>query len=325
MRSGPGPGPGPGPGDIRRPAKRDFLSLWDLSAAEVRELLGRAAELKRLRGHPQAPRPLSGKVLGMIFEKASTRTRVSFEVGMLELGGHAIYLTTQGTQIGRGEPLRDTARVLGSYCHGLVIRTFAQQQAEELARYAPVPVLNGLTDLLHPCQVLADLATVAERLGPEALGPGTRFVWVGDGNNMANSWIEGAAVLGLDLVLACPVGYEPDARVLERARREGRGHIELVGEPQRAVSGADVISTDVWASMGAEAEAEQRLRAFAGYCVDEALLALAAPRAIVLHCLPAHRGEEISDAVLEGPRSAVWAQAENRLHVQKALLERLLS
>jgi ornithine carbamoyltransferase len=320
MRSG----PGPGPGDACRPAKRDFLSLWDFSPAEVQELLGRAAELKRLRGHPQAPKPLCGKVLGMIFEKASTRTRVSFEVGMLELGGHAIYLTTQGTQIGRGEPLRDTARVLGSYCHGLVIRTFAQQQAEELARYAPVPVLNGLTDLLHPCQVLADLATVAERLGVEALRPGTRFVWVGDGNNMANSWIEAAALLGLDLVLACPVGYEPDARVLERARREGRGRIDLVREPHRAVVGADVISTDVWASMGAEAEAEQRLRAFAGYCVDEALLALAAPRAVVLHCLPAHRGEEISETVLEGPRSAVWAQAENRLHVQKAILERLL-
>jgi ornithine carbamoyltransferase len=256
--------------------KRDLLSFHDLGEAELRLLLARAAELKRLRTEGQRPTTLAGKTLGMIFEKASTRTRVSFEVGMFELGGHAVYLSAQGTQIGRGEPLRDTARVLGRYCHGIVIRTFGQEVAEELARFAPVPVINGLTDLLHPCQVLADLYTAVEHFGDAALGRGVRYAWIGDGNNMAHSWIEAAAILGLDLVLACPDGYDPDAALL------------------------------------------------AGFCIDNALLELASKNAIVLHCLPAHRGEEISDAVLEGPRSAVWAQAENRLHVQKAILERLL-
>jgi ornithine carbamoyltransferase len=304
--------------------KRDLLSMWDLRPEELRELLTRAEELKRKRGMPDAPRPLAGKVLGMIFEKASTRTRVSFEVGMYELGGHAVYLSPHGTQIGRGELMRDTARVLGRYCHGIVIHTFGQEVAEELARFAPVPVVNGLTDLLHPCQVLADLATVVELLGPQALGPGARYAWIGDGNNMANSWIEAAGLLDLDLVLACPAGYTPDEGVLERTRRAGRGRVEVVRDPREAARGADVISTDVWASMGEEAEAAERARAFAGYIVDEALVELASPRAIVLHCLPAHRGEEISNGVLEGPRSAVWVQAENRLHVQKAVLERLM-
>jgi ornithine carbamoyltransferase len=304
--------------------KRDLLSFADLGEAEIRALLGRSAELKRLRAAGERPRTLDGKTLGMLFEKASTRTRVSFEVGMFELGGHAVYLSAQGTQIGRGEPLRDTARVLGSYCHGIVIRTFGQEVAEELARFAPVPVINGLTDLLHPCQVLSDLFTVVERFGDGALGRGVRYAWIGDGNNMAHSWIEAAAFLDLELILACPEGYDPDAQVLERARREGRGRIEVVRDPRDAVAGADVISTDVWASMGEEAEQAAREKAFAGYCVDEALLERASERAIVLHCLPAHRGEEISDAVIEGPRSAVWAQAGNRLHVQKAVLEHLL-
>jgi ornithine carbamoyltransferase len=304
--------------------KRDLLSLWDLSPNELRELVARAAEWKRLRGTPGAPRPLDGRVLGMIFEKASTRTRVSFEVGMFELGGHAVHLAAQGTQIGRGEPMRDTARVLGRYCHGIVIRTFGQEVAEELARFAPVPVVNGLTDRLHPCQVLADLATVAELLGDGALGPGARYAWIGDGNNMANSWIEAAGLLDLELEVACPAGYEPDEKVLERTRRSGRGRVRLVRDPREAARGADVVSTDVWASMGEEAEAEERKRAFAGYCVDEELVALATPRVVVLHCLPAHRGEEITNGVLEGPRSAVWTQAENRLHVQKAVLERLI-
>jgi ornithine carbamoyltransferase len=264
----------------------------------------------------------------MIFEKASTRTRVSFEVGMYELGGHAVYLTGQGTQIGRGEPLRDTARVLGGYCHGIVIRTFGHDVAEELARFAPVPVINGLTDLSHPCQVLADLMTSWERLGPAALDPGNaRFAWIGDGNNMAHSWIEAAAILGLDLSLACPEGYDPDAEVLGHANQHAdfRASIEVVREPKKACRGRHVISTDVWASMGEEAEQTARARAFSGFCVDEALLELAAPDVVVLHCLPAHRGEEITDAVLEGPHSAVFAQAENRLHVQKAVLELLLS
>jgi ornithine carbamoyltransferase len=263
----------------------------------------------------------------MIFEKASTRTRVSFEVGMYELGGHAVYLSTQGTQIGRGEPLRDTARVLGRYCHGIVIRTFGHDVAEELARFAPVPVVNGLTDLSHPCQVLADLFTVWERLGPAALEPGAaRFAWIGDGNNMSHSWIEAAAILGLDLSIACPEGYDPDAEVLGRARKEGdfRAHVEVVRTPAEAARGRNVLSTDVWASMGEESEQVMRARAFANFRIDDALLHLAAPQAIVLHCLPAHRGEEITDAVLEGPHSVVFQQAENRLHIQKAILERLL-
>jgi ornithine carbamoyltransferase len=307
--------------------KRDLLSLWDLSAAEIRALCARAVELKALRARHSPHRTLEGKTLGMIFEKASTRTRVSFEVGMVELGGHAVYLSAQGTQIGRGEPLRDTARVLGGYCHGILVRTFGHDVAEELARFAPVPVINGLTDLSHPCQVLADLLTAYERLGPTALEPGgARFAWVGDGNNMAHSWIEAAAILGLDLSLACPLGYEPDADVLARAAKNGdwRHHIEVVRTPPEAVRGRDVVSTDVWASMGEESEAEARKLAFKGYCIDEQLLELASRQVIVLHCLPAHRGEEITDAVLEGPRSAVFQQAENRLHIQKAILEKLL-
>jgi ornithine carbamoyltransferase len=308
--------------------KRDLLSLWDFTAAEMRSLFARTAELKSMRARGERPQPLAGKTLGMIFEKASTRTRVSFEVGMYELGGHAVYLAAQGSQIGRGEPLRDTARVLGAYCHGIVVRTFGHDVAEELARFAPVPVINGLTDLSHPCQVLADLFTVWERLGPEALEPGNaRFAWIGDGNNMAHSWIEAASVLGLDLSLACPEGYDPDAAVLGRARKEGdwRAHIEVTRNPADAARGRNVLSTDVWASMGEEAEQKEREIAFAGFCVDEKMIEVAARNAMVLHCLPAHRGEEITEAVLEGPHSAVFVQAENRLHIQKAVLERLLT
>ena len=304
--------------------KRDLLTFRDLGDAEMRRILDRAAELKRLRAAGERPLTLAGKTLGMIFEKASTRTRVSFEVGMFELGGHAVYLSAQGTQIGRGEPLRDTARVLGAYCHGIVIRTFGQEIAEELARFAPVPVINGLTDLLHPCQVMADLFTAVEHFGAEALTRSVRYAWIGDGNNMAHSWIEAAAILGLDLVIACPEGYDPDANLLAWARREGKGRIEVVRDPAVAAAAADVVSTDVWASMGEEGEGAVRARAFAGFCVDEALVRRASARCIVLHCLPAHRGEEITDSVIEGPRSAVWSQAENRLHVQKAILEALL-
>ena len=305
--------------------KRDFLSLLDLDAAEVPPLFARAAELKELRRRGEVQSTLRGKVLGMVFEKASTRTRVSFEVGMYELGGHAVFLSAEGSQIARGEPIQDTARVLGGYCHGIVIRTFGQHRAETLARYSPVPVVNGLTDLLHPCQLLADLFTVWERFGAVE---GVRYAWIGDGNNMANSWCNAAGLLGLDLVLACPAGFDPHPDVLASARaaqaRLGRGSIRQVRDPAEAAGGADVVSTDVWASMGQEAEAAARRVAFAGYLVDEKLLAAAAPRAIVLHCLPAHRGEEIAASVIDGPRSAVWQQAENRLHVQKAVLELFL-
>ena len=309
--------------------KRDLLTLADLSAPELDALMARAARLKRARleGHRPAAGPLSGKVLGMIFEKASTRTRVSFEVGMYELGGHAVYLAPEGSQIGRGEPIADTARVLGGYCHAVIIRTFAQARAEELARWSPIPVINALTDHSHPCQVLADLFTVWELFGPQRMR-GLGYAWIGDGNNMAHSWIRAAGRLGLDLLLACPEGYDPDPAVmLEGAAmaRESGAKIRITRDPREAARGRDVLSTDVWASMGKEDESERRRKAFAGYCLDSALLATASPEAIVLHCLPAHRGEEITHEVLEGPQSAVFRQAENRLHVQKAILELLIS
>ncbi|HVR61440.1 MAG TPA: ornithine carbamoyltransferase [Polyangia bacterium] len=321
---------------------KDFLSFWDIPDGGIDRLIGRAEEFRLLRmlGEPHATRP--GRVLGMVFEKASTRTRASFEIAMYELGGHALYLGSQGSQIERGEPIRDTARVLSGYCHAIVIRTFGQNRAEELAGFASVPVINGLTDLLHPCQVLADLQTVfqfAHGRDSAARRPdatlsitgdvgrtlrGVRYAWIGDGNNMANSWIEAAGILGLDLALACPKGYEPDPAVFARARQTERGRITITQDPAEAAAGRDVISTDVFASMGQEREAEARRAAFAGYGIDGALMKQAAPGAIVLHCLPAHRGEEISDEVIEGPQSRVWQQAENRLHAQKALLESLL-
>jgi ornithine carbamoyltransferase len=306
--------------------KRDFLSLRDLSAGEIGAILRRAGELKAARARGQVVNPLAGRVLGMIFEKASTRTRVSFEAGMFELGGHAVYLSAEGSQIARGEPIQDTARVLGAYCHGIVIRTFGQHRAETLARWSPVPVINGLTDLFHPCQVLADLFTIHELKGDVRAA---RFAWIGDGNNMANSWIVAAELLGFELTLACPEGFDPNPEVLERAQaaadRRGHGAVRVVRDPRDAARGADVLSTDVWASMGQEEEAAARRAAFAGFAVDEALLGLAASGAAVLHCLPAHRGEEISAAVIDGASSAVWRQAENRLHVQKAVLELFLA
>lgn len=306
-------------------SKRDFLSLYDLSSSELEQLLARAAGLKRSRREGEITRSLDGKVLGMIFEKASTRTRVSFEAGMFELGGHAVYLSQQGSQIARGEPIQDTARVLGGYCSGIVIRTFAQHRAETLARNSPVPVINGLTDRLHPCQLLADLFTVKERFGDLT---SHRYAWIGDGNNMAHSWINAAALLGLELAIACPEGFDPKPDVVAKARelqaKAGRGSVEITRDPMEAARGADVISTDVWASMGQESEANVRAAAFKGFIVDQDLLAASSKHAIVLHCLPAHRGEEIAADVIDGPRSAVWDQAENRLHVQKAALELFL-
>jgi ornithine carbamoyltransferase len=308
--------------------RKDFLSFWDLPDGGIEALIRRAEEFRLLRQlrEPHATRP--GRILGMVFEKASTRTRASFEIAMFELGGHALYLGTQGSQLGRGEPIRDTARVLSGYCHGIMVRTFGQDRAAEMAAFASVPVINGLTDLLHPCQVLADLQTVAQRYKDQgdvaAALRAVKYAWIGDGNNMANSWIEAAGILGLDLALACPPGFEPDAGVYDRARATERGRITITSDPKAAVAGRHVVSTDVFASMGQESEADARRRAFAGYCIDSSLMALAASDAIVLHCLPAHRDEEITDEVIEGPQSVVWQQAENRLHAQKALLEALI-
>ena len=266
-------------------------------------------------------RPLAGKTLAMIFTKSSTRTRVSFEVGTFQLGGHALFLSSRDLQLGRGEPIRDTARVLSRYVEGIMIRTFDHADVEELARYASVPVINGLTDLLHPCQIMADLLTVQESLGHDFRG--LKVAWIGDGNNVANSWLNAALRLGFELRLAVPEGYEPNPELLERAR--GAASILITRDSREAVEGADVVNTDVWASMGQEEETAARLAAFRSYRVDEELMANAADRAIFLHCLPAHRGEEVSEGVLEGSQSRVFDQAENRLHVQKALLAQLMS
>jgi len=305
--------------------KRDFLVLTDVAVDEWAAVWRRAAALKAARAKGERIHTLAGKSVALVFDKASTRTRVSFEVGVYELGGHAVVMPAQGSQIARGEPIQDTARVLSGYCHAIVLRTFGQERIEGMAQWAAVPVVNGLSDQHHPCQVASDLFTVHERFGRiDEL----RYAWIGDGNNMANSWIEAAGLFGFDLVLACPDGYRPDPGVLAEAvarqARIGKGRIDVVADPRLAARGADVVSTDVWASMGQEEEAEARRRAFEGYIVDDELLALSSTQSIVLHCLPAHRGEEISDGVMEGARSAVWQQAENRLHVQKALLELLL-
>jgi len=299
--------------------KRDFLRVTDLSRQELLELLERGAEWKLLG--KAGPRPLDRMAVGLIFEKASTRTRVSFEVAAQQLGAHALMLSAKDTQLGRGEPVKDTARVLARYLDAMVVRTYAHAKLEEMAAYADVPVVNALTDASHPCQVLADLLTVSERFGSDALSRGDLEVaWIGDGNNMANSWLESCALLGFTLRLACPEGYDPDPLLLSRAA----GKAKLVRSPREAARGAHVVNTDVWASMGQEAETEERERRFQGFIVDRALMEAADPGAIVLHCLPAHRGEEIADDVLEGPRSAVFDEAENRLHAQKALLELLL-
>ncbi len=293
-----------------------FLSLDGLSALSLTALLDAAAAYKRARTHGPATW-LAGKHVALVMEKSSTRTRVSFEVAVRELGGHATVLTSDGSQLGRGEPVEDTARVLGRYCHAIVFRTFGDDRLQRMAGAAGVPVINALTDREHPCQIVADLMTVRERFGTVAV----RLAWVGDGNNMAVSWLHAAAAFGLTLTLACPSGYRPEPAVIDRARKAG-ATIEVVDDPRAAVRGADVVMTDVWASMGQEAEAAARARAFSGYLVDDALLAEAADRAIVLHCLPAHRGEEIAASIMDGPRgAAIWDQAENRLHTHKAILE----
>jgi ornithine carbamoyltransferase len=298
------------------PMIRHFLAIPDFSKPELISLFDLAARMKQ---GSYREKPLLGKTLGMIFAKASTRTRVSFEVGAFQLGGHALFLSARDIQLGRGEPIRDTARVLSRYLDGIMIRTYDHADVEELARYGSIPVINGLTDLLHPCQVLADLMTVREALG----GWDDKVVaWIGDGNNMANSWINAAGTLGFELRLACPKGYEPDAAILQR--NAGKTRITVTADPKEAARGAHVINTDVWASMGQEEEQEKRVRAFQGYMVDARLMASAAPGAIFLHCLPAHRGEEVAEDVIEGKQSRVWDQAGNRLHVQKAVMAVLM-
>jgi len=255
----------------------------------------------------------------MIFMKSSTRTRVSFEVGAWQLGGHALFLSPRDIQLGRGEPIADTARVLSRYVDGIMIRTFAQAEIEELAAHSSVPVINGLTDLLHPCQVMADLLTVRQHLKS---WEGRKIAWIGDGNNMANSWMNAAYRLGFELSLACPAGYDPDPAILARAQKVAP--VKVVREPIEAARGAHVINTDVWASMGQEEEQAKRERAFAGYTVDAKIMKAAAPDAIFLHCLPAHRGEEVAAEVIDGPQSRVWDEAENRLHIQKAIMAALM-
>lgn len=294
---------------------RDFLAIPDFTKPELIKLLELA---DRMRRGEYEGKPLAGKSLAMIFMKSSTRTRVSFEVGTWQLGGHALFLSPRDVQLGRGEPIADTARVLSRYVDGIMIRTFAHSEVEELARYASVPVINGLTDLLHPCQILADLLTVKQHLGT---WEGKKIAWIGDGNNMANSWINASYRLGFELVLACPPGYDPDAAIL---MREGGAHVKVVRDPREAVRGADVVNTDVWASMGQEEEQAKREVAFEGFEVDQSLMSLANKSAIFLHCLPAHRGEEVAANVIDGPQSRVWDEAENRLHVQKALMAVLM-
>lgn len=300
--------------------KKDLLRISELSRDEIEGLLIRAIELKSMQKKGVSHKPLAGKTMGMIFEKSSTRTRVSFEVGMMQLGGNAIFLSPRDTQIGRGEPVADSARVLSRYLDGIMIRTYSQDMLEEFAKHSTVPVINGLTDLLHPCQILTDLMTIKEKKGDIE---GLKIAWIGDGNNMANSWIAAASKIDFELTLATPASHRPDSAILEEAEKEG-GKIRLVESPFDAAKDADVVNTDVWASMGQEDEYEERKKLFASYQVNSELLTTAKSDAIVMHCLPAHRGEEITDEVMEGPQSVIFDQAENRLHLQKAILEKLL-
>ncbi len=300
---------------------RHFLSLAQWSAAELDSILHLAADLKAKNRAGTPHRLLDGKSLAMIFEKSSTRTRVSFEVGIFQLGGQALFLSPDHIQMGRGEPIRDTARVISRYVHGVMIRTYAQENIEEFAHYSDVPVINGLSDLLHPCQIMADIMTVQEHVGPIRE---RSVAWIGDGNNMANSWLNAADKFGFRLRLACPEGYEPNSQIYQRVKGSNADRILLTRDPVEAVVGADVVTTDVWASMGQEKETNERRKKFAGYQVNEALMAKAAPDAIFLHCLPAHRGEEVTPDVFESAASKVWDEAENRLHTQKAIMVELM-
>ena len=295
----------------------DFLAIPDFTTEELYNLFDLA---DRMKAGKYDKKPLAGKSLAMIFMKSSTRTRVSFEVGTYQLGGHALFLSPRDVQLGRGEPIADTARVLSRYVDGIMIRTFAHQDIEELAKYADVPVINGLTDLVHPCQVLADLLTVRQQIKTRL--EDLVVAWIGDGNNMANSWINAAYRFGFELRIACPEGYEPADHLVERAKKTAK--IVITRDTAEAAKGAHVINTDVWASMGQEEEQKQRERAFRGFTVNGALMKKADKSAIFLHCLPAHRGEEVAAEVIDGPQSRVWDEAENRLHIQKAIMAVLM-
>ncbi|MDD5711801.1 MAG: ornithine carbamoyltransferase [Smithellaceae bacterium] len=298
-----------------------LLSEYDLTRDEFEEIFAKAGRLKLDLKEGGSYQPLKGRTLGMIFDKSSTRTRISFEVGMYQLGGIALFLSSRDTQLGRGENIPDTARIMSRYLNGIMIRTYSQEAVEEFAKYADIPVINGLTDLLHPCQILSDLFTIREKKGDFE---GLKIAYVGDGNNVANSWINAAARLPFTLAIACPEGYDPDPDILARGIKEAPLGITLERDPIKAVAGADIVYTDVWVSMGQEKEKEPRMKSFRGYQVNKGLMAKAAKDAIVMHCLPAHRGEEISAEVIDGPQSVVVDQAENRLHVQKAIMEMLI-
>ena len=297
---------------------RHFISLFDLSATELQRLIKRASELKNIRRRGQDYAPFTRKVLGMIFEKSSTRTRVSFEAGMVQLGGGAIFLSPRDTHLGRGEPIEDTARITSSMVDIIMVRTFSHDSLQRFAEFSTVPVINALTDFGHPCQLLADIQTISEEFGEVS---GRTVAWIGDGNNMCNSYIEAAHQFDFKLHIAAPRGYKPDAQLLTNYG----AHVAMFDDPAAAAQDADVVTTDVWTSMGQEEENQQRLRDFVGYQVDTTLMANAKPNAVFLHCLPAHRGEEVSADVLDGAQSRAWEQAENRLHAQKALIEFLLT
>ena len=301
--------------------KKDILTLKDLNPEDFEVLFERATELKKRHKNGITEKSLGGKTLGLIFEKPSTRTRISFESAMVQLGGTPIFISAKDTQIARNEPVRDTARVLSRYLDGLAIRTYSQDLLEEFAEFADIPVINALTDRYHPCQVLSDIMTIIEFKGRYK---DIRIAWVGDGNNVAHSWVNASAILGLNLVLACPDGYSPNKEILEKALEKKVGNIVVTSNPVEAVKDADVIYTDVWASMGQESEQSKRRQAFEGFRVNQTLLNHAAKDVVVMHCLPAHRGEEISENVLEGSKSVVWDQSENKLHMHKAVLDILL-
>jgi len=302
--------------------KQNILNLWDLKRLDIDEIIQNALSLKKDRNKYVKHQPLIGKTIGLLFEKASTRTRISFETAMNQLGGSVIYLNPKDTQISRNEPIKDTARVLSAYIDAIVIRTYSQEYIEEMAKWSSIPVINALTDMYHPCQILSDVMTIVEEFKTYE---NLNIAWIGDGNNVAQSWINIAAILGLNLTLACPENYMPSPEVLKKAHEKGTGKIKITTDPVEAVNNADVINTDVWASMGQESELEARKQIFEPYQVNHSLIKHAKESLIIMHCLPAHRGEEITDDVLEGQKSVIWKQAENKMYLHKALLEKMLN